>query len=466
MSISSPAPSAPVKIQSSPAISRTNIILIVLLALQLAVCIYLFWPSNTATATGQPMLPGVTAESVTGLTITDDAKKSVTFIKQGDTWTVAGTDGYPAMGDKITQTLGKLLSMKTDRLVTQTSGSFDRLQVAENNFQRRIDITSTAASGVQTIYMGSSAGSGATFVRNAKEDPTYLTGAIASWELDTSPTTWMDVAYFTVPKQQLKEVTLKNAQGTFNMVPKAGTSDWTLADAKPEEPIAPANISTLLDRITTVNLASVVGKTDSPAYGLSAPLATLIITSTEAVTATASPTETAATTPTTPAKLKTTTLTVGALDSANSAYYLKSSDSPYYVLLASFTGDEFVKKARADFMEKATATPAARANSSQIPLAPVTAPAQEEQATPPPVQEQATPVATQLEGNTPPISTVSASGALSTTQAVTGTTALTTTKAVTGAATALPTVAAKGATTETTKVNSTVTPTATMTAKP
>jgi len=400
------------------------------------------------------LLPGITAESVTGLTITDNNKKSVTFVKQGDAWTLAGTGGYPAMSSKITQTLSKVLAMKTDRLVTQTSGSFDRLQVSPTNFQRRIDITSTAASGVQTIFMGSSTGSAATFVRAATENPTYLTGAVATWELDTSPATWMDVAYYTVPKEQLRDVTLKNAQGTFNIVPKPGTTDWTLADAKPDEPIAAANISTLLDRITTVNLESVVGKTESPAFGFSNPLATVIITSTEAVTATGAPTATTATTSTTPAKLKTTTLLVGALDAANNAYYLKSSDSPYYVRLSSFTGDEFVKKTRADFMEKAGATPAADTGAPQIPLPLTTAPAQEEQATPVPTEEQPTSVATQLENNVSPITTVGASEALSSTVPVTGT------------VTALPTVAAAGATTATTKLESSATPTTTVTAKP
>jgi hypothetical protein len=313
-------------------------------------------------------------------------------------------------------------------------------------------------------------------VRSASEDPTYLTGAIASWELDTSPATWMDVAYYTVPKEQLKGVTLKNAQGTFTMVPKAGTTDWTLADAKPGEPIAAANISTLLDRITTVNLDSVVGKTESPAFGLSNPLATLTITSTEAVTATGAPTATNATTPTTPAKIKTSTLLVGALDSASNAYYLKSSDSPYYVRLSSFTGDEFVKKARADFMEKPGAAPTAEAGASQVPLPLTTALPQEEQATPAPAEEQPTPVATQLENNASPIATVGASEALSVTAPVTGTATALPTVASGGAttattktestATAVPTVAASSTTTATTKVESSATPTTTATAKP
>jgi len=407
---------------------------------------------------------------VTALTITDNNKKSITFVKQGDTWTVAGTDGYPAQSDKIAQTLGKLLSIKTDRLVTQTPGSQDRLQVAESNFMRRVDITSTAASGVQTIFLGSSTGAAATHVRSAAEDATYLTGALATWELDTIPTSWMDVSYYTVPKEQLKGVTLKNANGTFDLIPKPGSADWTLADATADEPVAAANISTLLDRITTVNFASVLGKTDAPAYGLGTPLATLIITSTEPLSSTASTTGTTATSATVPSTVKTTTLTIGAKDEANSAYYLKSSDSDYYVLLAAFTGDDFVNKTRADFMEKASAdasgdttgggsvAPLAPAVGQEGPLPEATASAIEEQATPPAVEEGATPAATQLENSEPPIATAGAAE----TQGITTTSVVT----ATAQPTAQATVAAGEVVTETSKVEATLTPTTTATAKP
>jgi hypothetical protein len=358
LSVSSAAPSAVSTVETTPAISRTNVILLVVLLLQLAVSVYTFWPKSATTGAGQPLLAGITTDAITGVTITDDSDRSVSFVKEGDAWTLANSDGYPANGDKIKQTLDKLVAIATDRLVTQTPASQGRLQVAEDNYLRKVDLTT--ASGVQTLYLGSSTGAASTHVRAATEDATYLTNQVATWELDTLTTTWIDVTYFTVPKEQINEVTLENANGTFTFVrtdnapnsattgatDSAATSEgWTLADAAAGEPIASANISTLIDRLVRLNLHSVLGKSESPDYGLATPLATLTVTSSEPTTGT------------TTAETKTTTFVIGAKDEENKAYYFKSSDSDFYVRLAAFTGDEFVNKQRSDFMVQAE-TPA------------------------------------------------------------------------------------------------------------
>jgi hypothetical protein len=94
----------------------------------------------------------------------------------------------------------------------------------------------------------------------------------------------------------------------------------------------------LLDRIATLNLHTVLGKSESPEYGLSEPLATLTVSTSAALTET------------TGAEDGTTTLLVGAKDDETNTYILKSSGSEFYVRLAAFTGDEFVNKQRSDFM--------------------------------------------------------------------------------------------------------------------
>src|SRR5690606_14269872 len=114
--------------------------------------------------------------------------------------------------------------------------------------------------------------------------------------------------------------------------------EWTLADAAADEPIASANINTLIDRIATLNLHTVLGKSESPEYGLADPLATLTVTTSAAVTET------------TGAEARTTTLLVGAKDDETNTYYLKPSGSEFYVRMAAFTGNEFVNKQRSDFM--------------------------------------------------------------------------------------------------------------------
>lgn len=317
--------------------------LLAILLVQLAVTTYFFWPSgNIATGTG-PLLGTLTPDAITGLIITDNNDRSVSFVKEGPQWALADTEGYPANSEKITEILGKLIAVNTDRPVTQTSGSHDRLQVAENNYQRKVDVIT--GNGTQTLYFGSTSGASATHVRMANQDATYLTNQLAAWELDTITTSWIDVAYFQVPKDEIIEVTLENAHGTLTFIPGTTTAEgteWTLSDATADEPIAPANISTFIDRVANLNLSSALGKSELPEYGFDNPLATLTITSS------------AATTDTTAAQPTVTTIIVGAKDEANNAYYVKSSASDFYIRLAAFTGDAFVNNQRNDFMVQST----------------------------------------------------------------------------------------------------------------
>jgi hypothetical protein len=391
------------------AISHANLILIGILLVQLAITAYLFWPSQEATTAGEPLLAGVTADSVTALAISDDSDRSVSFVKEGDTWTLAATDGYPARAEKITETLNKLVAISGDRLVTQTPGSHGRLQVAEDSYLRKVDITT--ADGTHTLYFGSSTGASATHVREAGEDATYLTGEIATWELDTLATTWIDVTYHQVPKEQITHVTLENANGTFTFVRGEGAEgEWTLADATADEPVAPANINTLIDRIATLNLHTVLGKSEAPEYGLDAPLATVTVTSSEA------------TTDTTSAEIKTTTLLVGAKDEETNTYYLKSSGSEYYVRLAAFTGDEFVNKQRSDFMlntgVESSETPAAEATP---PAAASTVTTTTVTTTEVPTSTEVTTATGEIEGQVAPTTTVEASEAQTETGELEGT---------------------------------------------
>lgn len=352
MSVSNVAPNATP--QRVPTLTRANLILAALLLVQIAIAAWVLWPRGQATSPGEPLVGALTADQVTSLTISDDADRSVSLERVDGTWTLAGTDGYPANSVKISTTLASLLDITTDRLVTRTPGSHSRLQVGDDSFMRKVDLGTGA--GTTTLYLGSSAGASATHVRLAGSDPVYLSGGLNTWELETSPVNWIDVTYFSTPVESIQSVKLENANGVFNFVRDAA-NEWTLADLAPGEPIAPANISTMISRIATLNLHTVLGKSEDPAYGLASPLATLTVAYTDEGGA-----------------AQTATLVVGAKDEATNTYYLKSSTSDYYVRLAAFTGDEFVNAQRSSFMrqDEAGETPPVDAGAAITPTAGVT----------------------------------------------------------------------------------------------
>lgn len=323
-----PAAEHDVQPTSRSPLVRHNIVLLALVVIQLGLAAIVFWPRSSNAATGEPLLGDLTLDSISAMTITDDKERAVRVERSDDGWVLANTDGYPAKTEAITTTLASLLDMNTDHLVTNTAASHERLQVADDNFLRRIDLETSG--GDVTVYLGSSSGASATHVRRAGEDATYLTNAVATWELDTLASSWIDISYVSLNADDITALTLENANGRFEFVKDDDT--WTLADAQADETVAPANLTTVVNRVASINMSRPLGTSADPSYGMDDPAAVVTVE----VTAEDGP--------------KTYKLTLGPLQEEDALYPFKSSESPYYVLIAKFVGDDFATKQRRDFL--------------------------------------------------------------------------------------------------------------------
>lgn len=324
-------------------ISRLNVVLAVILVLQLMVAAAVYWPRDAASSGAGPILGDLTAAAVTGLSITDNTGATLAFSRSQDGWTLDGSDGYPARASAIDEVIDKLLAVQTDRQVTRTAGSHARLQVAEQTFQRRIDLTT--ASGVQTLLLGSSAGAAATHVRALDQDAVYLTGAIGAWELTTTPGNWIDTAYFRVELEDIRAITIENPANTLVLIPDGDL--WTLGDLADGEVPLPANIRTLATRIAALSMTRPLGTQPAPEYGLEQPETTVTVTVADAQ-----------------GQEQTHTILIGDKDPESNSYVAKASNSDYYVALAAFAGDEIVQKTRADLLDPAASTVPAAAPST------------------------------------------------------------------------------------------------------
>jgi hypothetical protein len=334
--------------------SLFNLILLALLVVQAVIIAVIYWPRGEAVTPGGSLLKGVTAADVTAIVIASNAGDELRLERGADGWTLAGTDGFPANGQKVDEVLGKLISINADRLVTRTEGSHSRLQVAEDQFDRRITLTTGA--GDRVLYLGSSAGAGATHVRQGDAPETYLTGAIAGWELDTQPSGWVDTQYVKLTPEDISKLVLSNANGTFTFT-RGEDGQWSTTDLAEGEQLGVASVDALANRVANIALTRPLGKNEQPEYGLAQPQATVVVTVRD------------------DAGMETAhTLLLGAKDADNADYYFKSSDSPYYVTIASFTGDDLVNKQRSEFISVPTpeaVTP--DASMSQDPAAQTTA---------------------------------------------------------------------------------------------
>ncbi len=318
-------------------LSRLQQILIGVLVLQLALAAFVLWPRPAAGGGGEPLLPGIATGDITGLTITGETgAPPIRLAKQGEAWIAPDAGDFPVDATKVSPVLDKLVAIKTGRLVAQTPASHAQLQVAADAFARRVEIATAA--GTQTLYLGSSAGGSSIHVRLDGQDNVYLAGGLSTWEVSAELLSWVNPVYVAINSSDVTGFTLENRNGEFAFV-KDAQGNWTLTGLAANEVTNSNNVVSQVDLFTGLRMTQPLGKTDDPAYRMTAPSAvvTLHYKSGE--------------------EDKTTTVTIGAQDPADRAYYVKSSDSPYYVKVAEYSVATLVERGRADFLQ-GTPTPA------------------------------------------------------------------------------------------------------------
>ena len=307
---------------------RHNQILAGILVVQIALSVVVFWPKPAASAERAPLFPEIEADDVVGLTITD-ADGNVLAVRQvGDAWVLPDADDYPAQADKITSLLEKIVGLTTGRLVTRTDASHRRLQVAVDEFSRRIDFE--LADGTNhTLYLGSSPSYGAIHFRVDGQSEVYLTSDIGSYETGAAVASWIDPSYPTVAQEDVTEMTLQNGNGEFTFTRDAGDGNWTMEGLATDETLNEAQVDNLLRRATSVVIVRPLGKEEKPAYGMDEPGALVTLGGGE----------------------KTVTLRVGAKDPTDNSYVVISSESPYYVHVAEYGVQNLLESTRDDFLQ-------------------------------------------------------------------------------------------------------------------
>ncbi|MEZ4866541.1 MAG: DUF4340 domain-containing protein [Caldilineaceae bacterium] len=318
--------------------TRTNQILSGILVAQLAIIAFLFWPGRGASAAVTKLYTGVTLDDIQSMTVSS-TDKSITITRGGDGWVLPEAEDYPVQAVQASDTISKVLNIDTRRLVASNSTSHKRLEVADDNFVNKVELT-TKDGKTLTLYVGSSPSFRSTNVRTGDSDNVYLTSSLASSDLHTDYGSWVNTTYVAIPTTDVQAVTVQNANATLDFT-KVSTDTWTLADLAADETFNQNNLSSLLTRLTGLNMVKPLGKTAKPEYGMDALQATITVQSQPAG-----------------GQAKTTTLLIGAQLPESKNYVLKSSESDYYVEVASFSVENFVNRGRSDYLQ-APPTPAA-----------------------------------------------------------------------------------------------------------
>jgi hypothetical protein len=320
-------------------LNRTQWILAAVLVLQIALSVFAFWPRGGAAGSGEPLLPGLTDAQVVAITVTDAEANSITLRKVTGEWVLPSADDYPANAEQIDPLLETIAGLTTRRLVTRTAASHKRLQVAADDFLRRVELE-TADGTVHTLYIGSSPSYGTSHVRVEGKDETYLVSDISQWDFGVNPVPWVSSTYFSLSQDDVKQVVLTNAQGTFTF-DRGEDGSWTLAGLAAEQELDTTEVNSVITKVTQVTMSRPLGKERVPEYGMDDPLAVVTLHK----------------------EAETITMSVGAQDPADNTYVVNVSTSPYYVRVSDYNIRPLVENARSDFITPpATPTPTAEAS--------------------------------------------------------------------------------------------------------
>jgi hypothetical protein len=327
-------------------------ILVAILIAQLALAAFVLWPRPSASGPVKPLMSDIKADDITSLTIQDDKGTALKLVRQGNPsstaaagagqagWVLPEAGDYPVDATKLTPLLAKLAGLKADRPVAQTPASQKRLQVADDAFQRRVDI-STSGGAKRTLLVGSGAGGQSSHVRVGGQNEVYLASDLPAWELNVDPAFWIDTTYVKVTPTDVVGFSLANSNGQWNFtVDDKGA--WAMEGLASGEQLDANQVKALINQITSLRMTRPLGKTDDPAYGLAQPAALLTL---KAKSGDAQ---------------KVYTLAIGTKDAVDSSYVVKLSDSPYYVRVAEFSVRDLVEKKRDGFLQvPPTAQPSA-----------------------------------------------------------------------------------------------------------
>jgi hypothetical protein len=310
--------------------TRRNVILSVLLALQLLLVVVLWWPRGSTASAGK-LFADLDPNSVSSLSVADDTR-TVRLEKVDGKWVLPAADNYPVNELRVSDLLTKLVQIDTRRLVASNSASHNRLQVSDDTFVRKVDLT-TNDGDTLTLLVGSAPNARATHVRSADSDAVYQTGALSTADVRSDVGNWIDTVYLQNANDAVRGLAVENVSGVLRF-DQGVDGSWEIVGLADGETTNQESVKSLVNQLNTLNMIEPLGKEIKAEYGLEQPAAMITLT----------------VQPTTTTTAQTITLAVGTKAIEDNSYPVKSSTSEYVVKVAGFTLDGFVNKQRGDFV--------------------------------------------------------------------------------------------------------------------
>ena len=155
------------------------------------------------------MLLTLDGNSVETLRIIGPGEKSVLLEKADNSgeWGLPEFDGFPANSQAVVQLIDRLTNTELGMQVSKQADSFDRMKVADNNFERKIEIGK--ASEMKTVFFGSAPALRQAHARLSGEKVVYAV-KFAPGDIDLKASDWIKKDLLVVEENKIQAITAGN----------------------------------------------------------------------------------------------------------------------------------------------------------------------------------------------------------------------------------------------------------------
>jgi hypothetical protein len=279
--------------------NRLNQILIGLLVVQVGLALLVFLGDDEATIGElKPVVANLEASAIDRIQVFDrrgdpddkgaeesegagkqdksDSEPKVVLERRGSEWVLASHHDYPAVADRITGLLDKVIAMRSRGPVASGTARQRQLEVAEDRYQRKLVLS--AGKNAITLYVGASAGARQTSVRLEGQDQVHGVSGVTSYGIGADPGSWIDTTYFKVDRKEIASFEVVNRNGSF-LLEQTGDNQWSATvDGQPLVIPKGSELNTTTIDELVAKLASVhMVEPGDPARQVTSPLATVTI---------------------------------------------------------------------------------------------------------------------------------------------------------------------------------------------
>ena len=176
----------------------------VLLVLQLLLALGIFYGKQLSnTSNSEDLIVYQALGEVKEIAITDDLDSSVQLLFHDNEWLISNENDFPADTDKINNFLESINSLSSQSLsaVAVTEGARNRFKVADDEFSKRIRLTSVTNTS-EELYLGSSPGLDRVHLRKGGEDGIFVV-KFPTYEASSSSSSWLDKSILQVPSNDI-----------------------------------------------------------------------------------------------------------------------------------------------------------------------------------------------------------------------------------------------------------------------